>query len=197
LFCDTCLGATFATEYCKTYRCRAGVRRLIRLDGKRNAPRRAPSATKTDYKMQPYRDRGGLGPIRAIMLGVMAVFYLAAGVTHVLAPDGFLAITPDWVPFPRQIVLVTGLCEIAGSIALMTRRLRYLAGVMLAIYAVCVFPANIKQAIEGINVPPLPNSWWYHGPRLAMQPVLVWWALFCSGVIDWPFAANRNQARAP
>ena len=127
------------------------------------------------------------------MLGVMAVFYLAAGVTHVLAPDGFLAITPDWVPFPRQIVLVTGLCEIAGGIALMTRRLRYLAGVMLAIYAVCVFPANIKQAIEGINVPPLPNSWWYHGPRLAMQPVLVWWALFCSGVIDWPFAANRNQ----
>jgi uncharacterized membrane protein len=145
--------------------------------------------------VQPYPDRGASALIRSIMLGVMAVFYFAAGVTHLLAPDGFLAITPNWVPFPRQTVMVTGLCEIAGSIALVTRRLRYIAGVMLAIYAVCVFPANIKQAIEGINVPPLPNSWWYHGPRLAMQPVLIWWALFCSSVIDWPFTAARGTLR--
>jgi hypothetical protein len=26
-------------------------------------------------------------------------------------------------------------------------------------------------------------------PRAAMafQPVLIWWALFCAGVIDWPW----------
>jgi uncharacterized membrane protein len=58
---------------------------------------------------------------------------------------------------------------------------------MLALYAVCVFPANIKHAFEGIDLPPVPDTWWYHGPRLLMQPVLVWWALFCAGVIDWPW----------
>jgi uncharacterized membrane protein len=57
---------------------------------------------------------------------------------------------------------------------------------MLAAYAVCVFPANIKHAFEGILLPPIPDSWWYHAPRLAFQPVLVWWPLFCAGVIDWP-----------
>jgi uncharacterized membrane protein len=63
---------------------------------------------------------------------------------------------------------------------------RKLAGIMLALYAVCVFPANIKHALYDIQVPGLPSSWWYHAPRLLMQPVLVWWALFCSGAIDWP-----------
>jgi uncharacterized membrane protein len=126
--------------------------------------------------------------IRAVMRAVLAAFYLAAGIVHLVAPDAFLPIVPDFVPLPRETVLATGVCEIAGSVALMTQRWRRLAGVMLALYAVCVFPANIKHALAGVHVPPLPDSWWYHGPRLALQPVLVWWALFCAGVIDWPAA---------
>ena len=58
---------------------------------------------------------------------------------------------------------------------------------MLALYAVCVYPANIKHALNDLNVPPIPSSWWYHGPRLAFQPVFVWWALFAAGIVDWPF----------
>jgi uncharacterized membrane protein len=131
------------------------------------------------------------GTIRVAMRWMMASFYFAAGVAHLAALERFLPIVPDFVPMPHAVVLVTGLCEIAGSVALLTRRLRRLAGVLLAIYAVCVFPANIKHAVESINVPPLPDSWWYHGPRLIMQPVLVWWALFCAEVIDWPCRKHR------
>jgi uncharacterized membrane protein len=120
------------------------------------------------------------------MRWTMAAFYLAAGTIHLVAPDQFLPIVPGFVPLPRAVVLATGLCEIAGGVALLTTRLRWLAGVSLALYAVFVFPANIKHAFEGVHVPPIPDSWWYHGPRLLMQPVLVWWALFCTGVIDWP-----------
>jgi uncharacterized membrane protein len=135
--------------------------------------------------------------IRIVLRWIMAVFYVAAGVIHLAAPERFLPIVPDFVPKPYAVVLVTGLCEIAGSVALLTRRLRRLAGVMLAIYAVCVFPANIKHAIDSIHVPPLPDSCWYHGPRLMMQPVLVWWALFCAGVIDCPAGnvARRSSNR--
>jgi uncharacterized membrane protein len=123
----------------------------------------------------------------------MAAFYLAAGIVHLTAPEAFLPIVPDWVPRPPEIVAVTGVCEVAGGTALLTQRLHHLAGIMLALYAVCVFPANLKHALEGIHVPPLPDSWWYHGPRLALQPVLVWWALFCGGVIDWPFAKPTKR----
>jgi uncharacterized membrane protein len=124
---------------------------------------------------------------RAPMRWLMALFYLAAGIVHLAAPDAFLPIVPDWVPLPRDVVLVTGACEIAGAIGLVSHRLRKLAGVMLALYAFCVFPANIKHAFEDIHVAGLPSSWWYHGPRLVAQPILIWWALFVAGVIDWPW----------
>jgi uncharacterized membrane protein len=127
---------------------------------------------------------------RSVMRWLMAVFYFAAGIGHLLRPDAFLPIVPDWVPSPREVLLVTGVCELAGAAALLTTRLRWLAGVMLALYALCVFPANIKHAIEHIIVAPIPDSWWYHGPRLALQPVLIWWALFCAEVIDWPWRGS-------
>ena len=131
-------------------------------------------------------ERSGREKTRAVMRWLMAAFYLAAGIGHLMRPDAFLPIVPDWVPLPRETILITGLCELAGTVALLTPRLRKLAGFALALYALCVWPANIKHAVEGINLPPIPDTWWYHGPRLAFQPVLIWWALFCSGGIDWP-----------
>jgi uncharacterized membrane protein len=131
---------------------------------------------------------------RRVMRWIMAGFYMLAGILHLTNPGALFPITPDWVLFPREVILVTGICEIAGAIALLTRRLRWIAGVMLALYAVCVFPANLKHAVEGVHLPPVPDSWWYHGPRLVLQPVLAWWALFGAGVIDWPAHARHDQA---
>jgi uncharacterized membrane protein len=121
------------------------------------------------------------------MRWTMAAFYVVAGVAHLTLTDKFLRIVPAWVPFPRAVVLSTGLCEIAGGIALSSTRFRQLAGIMLALYAVCVFPANVKHAVDDFSRPAGPANRWYHAPRLAFQPVLVWWAMFCTGIIDWPF----------
>jgi uncharacterized membrane protein len=124
---------------------------------------------------------------RTILRYALAAIYLLVGIVHLSAPSTFMAIMPDWVPYPAEVVAVTGICEIIGSIALLTRRLRSAAGMMLALYAVCVFPANIKHAVEGIPLGGTKLGWWYHGPRLAFQPVFVWWALFAGNVINWPF----------
>ena len=124
---------------------------------------------------------------RAVMRWLMAAFYAAAGIAHLLAPDPLLAITPSWVPFAPQVIFATGLCELAGAFALVTRPLRRWAGFALAAYAICVWPANFKHAIDGIDLPYIASSWLYHGPRLLFQPVLVWWALFSASIIDWPW----------
>jgi uncharacterized membrane protein len=134
-------------------------------------------------------DRSALA--RAIMRWILAVVFVAAGVGHLWAPEPFLAITPSWVPFAPQVIFVTGLCELAGAVALVTTPLRWWAGVAFAAYALCVWPANFKQAIDGIELPHITNSWLYHGPRLAFQPVIIWWALYCANVIDWPWRRKR------
>ena len=124
---------------------------------------------------------------RVTLRFVLSAIYLAAAALHFMAADKMLAIMPPAIPFPGAVVALTGLCEVAGAIGLLLKPTRWWAGVMLAAYALCVWPANIYQALWHVHVPPLPDSWWYHGPRLAFQPVLIWWALFAGCVLDWPF----------
>lgn len=131
--------------------------------------------------------------VRAIIRWVLAALFVAAGVAHLAVPGVLLSITPDWVPFARQVIFVTGLCELAGAAALVTQPLRRWAGQALALYALCVWPANIKQAFDRIVIPHIPDNWWYHGPRLALQPVIIWAALFSADVIDWPFATRQRR----
>jgi uncharacterized membrane protein len=128
---------------------------------------------------------------RAVMRWILAALYAAAGAAHLWAPDQLLAITPSRVPFAPQVIFITGCCELAGAVALVTQPLRRWAGIALAAYAICVWPANFKHAIDGVELTYVTNSWLYHGPRLAFQPVLVWWALFCTGIIDWPWGRQR------
>ena len=120
------------------------------------------------------------------MRWIIAALYFAAGVIHVAKPEPFLAITPDWVAFPGWVVFLTGLFELAVAPALLTRRLRVIAGVAMAAYALCVWPANFKHAFDSFAASDGDWLWWYHVPRLALQPVIIWWALFCSNATDWP-----------
>ncbi|CAO1653581.1 DoxX family protein [Parasphingorhabdus sp. NYA22] len=127
---------------------------------------------------------------------LLAIFYLVAGIAHIRSPGGFLAITPEWVPFAEQVILFTGVAEIAGAIGLLippkiVPRARYAAGIGLALYALCVYPANINHAINNIAIGGETASWLYHGPRLAFQPVFIWWALIAGGVINWPFDPKK------
>lgn len=125
---------------------------------------------------------------RGALRAALSALYAAAGMLHLAAPQGFVPIVPDFAPWPHLVVMATGLCEIAGALGLCMPRFRKAAGIGLALYAICVFPANLKHALDNIDVAGLPSSWWYHAPRMALQPVLVWAALYASGALSWPFS---------
>lgn len=128
--------------------------------------------------------------LRAAARTLVALFYAVAGYFHIVAPRPFLAIMPGWVPAAEQVVLWTGLAELTGAAALVqpwSAALRRAGGVGLALYAVCVFPANITHF--ALDMARDDGGWGlaYHLPRMAMQPVLVWLALWTGGVTDWPW----------
>ena len=125
---------------------------------------------------------------RRIARWACAATFVPFGVLHVLAPAVFLPIMPPKIPYPRQVVVGTGVAEILGGLGLLIPRTRKAAATGLALYAVCVYPANLYHAFARRTVPPLPDIWWYHAPRLAFQPVFVWWALFAGGLLPrrWP-----------
>ena len=66
----------------------------------------------------------GFARARIIARWVLAALYLAAGILHLVAPASFMPIMPDWVPFPWQVILATGACEVAGAAGLLIPKLR-------------------------------------------------------------------------
>jgi uncharacterized membrane protein len=125
---------------------------------------------------------------RTVTRWLLAAAYAFAGYMHISAPSGFIAITPGWVPDPALVVWATGWCEIAGAIGLLVppallRWPRPAAGIGLA---------NVNHAVSGIAIGGATPGWWYHGPRLALQPLIIWTALWAGGVVDWPFGKRRG-----
>jgi uncharacterized membrane protein len=130
--------------------------------------------------------------IRSAFRWLLALFYFIAGIAHLRSPEGFLAITPHWVPFPQEVIAFTGIAEIVGAIGLLIPRTiivwaRPAAGIGLALYALCVWPANFNHALNNIAMNGETLSWWYHGPRLVAQPLIIWLALWVGEATDWPF----------
>lgn len=119
--------------------------------------------------------------IRVVLRWLLAVFYAFAGVIHLINPAPFLTITPGWVPTPLAVVLLTGVAEILGAIGLVqpfSRKLRQAAGWGLALYALCVWPANINHFAMDMARADGGLGLGYHVPRMFAQPVIIWLALW-------------------
>jgi uncharacterized membrane protein len=130
--------------------------------------------------------------IRIALRCLLAVFYFAAGVVHLVNPAPFLTITPAWVPAPEAVVLWTGVAEILGAIGLVqpfSKPLRGAAGWGLALYALCVWPANINHFIMDMAKADGGLGLAYHIPRMIAQPVIIWLA--------WWVAHENETAREP
>lgn len=138
----------------------------------------------------------GLATWQARLRLGLAFGLLVFGVDHLANPARYLAMLPGALPWPDAIVAGTGLAEIAGAIGLLVPGLRRAAGLALGLYFVCVFPANIHNAVTGgAGIPGLSAAPdWYFQLRLALQPLAVWAALWSAGVIAWPARRRPQEA---
>lgn len=111
----------------------------------------------------------------------LAAFMASAGVGHFRSTEAFLGQTPSFLPFRTEIVLVSGVIEIAFAVALVALPARRrLVGRLLALFYVAIFPGNLYQAIAGTSSFGLDTP----GRRIArlfLQPVLVVLALWVTG----------------
>lgn len=106
---------------------------------------------------------------------VLAAAMVAVGVLHFATPAFFVGIMPRALPTSTHLplVLVSGVFEILGGIGLLPRRSRRFSAFGLMALFVCVFPANLRMAME-------PET--FHVPagaayaRLPLQLVLLAWA---------------------
>ncbi len=113
-----------------------------------------------------------------ICIGFVFVWFAFGGVGHFVSTDVFLRIVPEWVPWPRATVLISGVCELLGAAGLLYPPMRHLAAWGLFVLTICVTPANVymwQHASLFPNVPPLALLL-----RLPLQLVLLVVIYYCT-----------------
>ena len=133
--------------------------------------------------------------IRTASRWLLVLFYGVAGYFHLAAPASFLKIIPEWVPAPAPVVAFTGAAELLGAAGLAqawSSKLRQAAGCGLALYALCVWPANFHHMALDLARPDHGWGLAYHVPRLLAQPLIIWLALWAGEATDWPFARRTS-----
>ena len=108
--------------------------------------------------------------ISKLMLAGLMSF---AGIMHFVTPAFFIKIVPPYIPFPRELVALSGVFEILlGALLLVPFCTRIAAWGIIALL-IAVFPANIYLYQ---NQEIVPASQMAHFARLLLQGVLILWA---------------------
>ena len=114
-----------------------------------------------------------------------------AGITHLTTNrKEFLAQVPTWVPLDADfVVLASGFVEILLGLSLIILiKHQVKIGWITAAFFVAIFPGNISQYVNGIDAFGLDTDQ-ARLTRLFFQPLLVIWALWCTGA--WKSYRNK------
>lgn len=103
---------------------------------------------------------------------LIAVFFVGAGANHFLNPAPYLSMMPSYLPWPRELVWISGVAEILGGIAVLVPSVKTLAGWGLIVLLVAVFPANLNVAMSGWPGVNLPG--WALWARLPLQVLMIY-----------------------
>lgn len=117
---------------------------------------------------------------RELAVYALALFMFFFGLSHFYKQDELVLMLPQIIPLKEMIVFITGMIEIALAIGLLFSSTRRWAGIILAMYLVAVFPANIFKAMNEIDITGTLSSPVMSWVRLAFQPLFIVWALYCS-----------------
>jgi uncharacterized membrane protein len=119
-------------------------------------------------------------PWRSISRGLLAFLFVSAGVLHFVKTSFFVGIVPSYLPYPLELVYISGVCEILGGVGVLIPAVRRLAGFGLIALLVAVFPANIHMFVAELRAQGLSVAALLLLLRLPLQFVLIAWVYFAT-----------------
>lgn len=134
-------------------------------------------------------------PRRSRVRLLVALALLAAASLHFVATEAEARLIPAALPWRRQLVLLTGVAEIAGALGLLLPRTRRAAAYALVALLILIFPANINHAVNNLQVGGPLNSPIYQWGRLPFQALFIWLVLWCAAPDDPAIDRPRRGAK--
>lgn len=108
--------------------------------------------------------------------------FILAGILHFVKPAFFMKIMPEYLPWHKPLVLISGFFEIAGGIGIMVPSLQIYAVLGLILLLLGVFPANIEMFLKNYRKNGFTPFTWATLLRLPLQFLLIWW-VYWAGVM--------------
>jgi uncharacterized membrane protein len=108
----------------------------------------------------------------------LTAFFSFAGAMHFVVPRFYEAIMPPSLPRHKEVVVISGIAEIAGGAAVLSPHTRRFGRWWLLALLVAVFPANVHMAVNpeqvrGLDLERVPR--WALWARLPLQPLAMLW----------------------
>ena len=105
-----------------------------------------------------------------------AIFWMSAGAMHFVIPRQYEAIVPPYLArWKKELVVASGIAEIAGAVAILPDATRRGARWWLLATLVAIYPANIHMAVNSKDFPKIPAAaLWARLPVQGIFALLTW-----------------------
>ena len=107
------------------------------------------------------------------------LLFTASG--HFLFVEGMSMMLPDFVPFKKEVILITGFLEIGFAIGLLLNKTRWITSLLLIAFFISIMPSNIYAALKHLNIEkatfdgPGPEYLWL---RIPLQLLFISWIYY-------------------
>jgi uncharacterized membrane protein len=108
----------------------------------------------------------------------MSAMLLLTGIAHFTSTDLMVQMMPDVVPFKREMIYFTGVCELAAALGLLWSKTSRLASILLIVFFIAVLPANIAGSLKQVNLGGMEYGPLYLLFRVPLQVFLIWWVWY-------------------
>jgi uncharacterized membrane protein len=81
----------------------------------------------------------------------LTLFFLFTSLGHFIRTEEMAAMVPPAIPYPVELIYLTGILELLGAIGVWIPRLTRLTGFCLILMLLCLLPANIYSAMNRID----------------------------------------------
>lgn len=105
---------------------------------------------------------------------LLALFFIVAGVIHFVNPEFYIAIMPAYLPWHRELALLSGATEIVAGALLLFPRTAWIGAWGVVAMLIVFLTVHVDMIARADEFPDVPR--WALYLRLALQVPLIAWA---------------------
>ena len=125
-----------------------------------------------------------MSSLRLVGVGFVFLWFFVGGIAHFVATDTEMRIVPPYIPWPRAVVLISGVLELLAAVGLLFSQTRRFAGIGLFLLTIAVTPAHIYMLQVPELFPSVPV--WALWLRLPIQVALLALIAWCTSAAGTP-----------